>query len=106
MSGYLKNTLRVKQMVSNGNEGFRAKGDKLTRNLEKFLVRSGLEVTGYRTLCFRLPAPFLAMLLTAGVYDPYANVTMPWQNWMNTGFKGMAVWQTHCGTMQSTVWQL
>lgn len=34
----------------------------------------------------------LAMLLTAGVYDPYANVTMPWQNWMNTGFKGASTW--------------
>mmetsp|Transcript_2656 Transcript_2656/g.7895 ORF Transcript_2656/g.7895 Transcript_2656/m.7895 type:complete len:654 (-) Transcript_2656:3455-5416(-) len=48
MAGYLKTGLKVKQMVANGNEGYRAKGR----------------------------------------YDPYAPVTYPWRNWMNSGLKG------------------
>ena len=52
-----------------------------------------------------MSAHFLAVLFNAGVYDPYANVTMPWQNWMNTGLKGTSVWTRTMLRMQSTVWQ-
>lgn len=48
MSGYLKNTLGVRQMVTNGNEGYR----------------------------------------TRGVYDPFSPITYPYQNYLNSGFKG------------------
>jgi hypothetical protein len=33
MSGYLKNVLHVKQMVSGGNVGYRAKGDESTSDM-------------------------------------------------------------------------
>lgn len=48
MAGYLKTVCKVKQMVTNGNEGYRAKGK----------------------------------------FDPYAPITYPFRNWMNTGLKG------------------
>ncbi len=52
MSQYLKTTLNVTQMVSNGNDGFRARG------------------------------PF----------DPYAKIDYPYNNWLNTGLKGVCTW--------------